>query len=253
MGLAICARGCTRADGKPEKHYRVSECPRYQAEVARGQSQPPEGTPTPPSTAPSPSPTAPTTGRITFSGGAAETRKGTTKPTAPPEPQDFKIDEPHTVRIWNHGYAILRWVTYKFDDFMETEKIVEEHPELKSKGYAAHLPTGLFKLNDWEKDAITGDPEGNWYTALGTRMCKWAGAKTRGQAHAMIDTVGLALSGGAIIVALIEHNIYTMKYSPRLRKWKEKKKPKAGDEAAPEEEPEASALRPLRGPVGAVA
>ena len=69
----------------------------------------------------------------------------------------------------------------------------------------------------------------------------------------MIDTVGLALSGGAIIVALIEHNIYTMKYSPRLRKWKEKKKPKAGDAAAPEEEPESSALRPLRGPVGAVA
>jgi hypothetical protein len=253
MGLQICARGCLKADGKtPQKHYRVQECPRYQAEVARGQSQPePSPQPTTPAGA-APASSGTVSGKLGFSGNAAEVRKGTTKPTPPPEPQDFKIDEPHTIRIWNHGYAILRWGCYKFDDLMETDKIVEEHPELKAKGYAAHIPQGLFKLNDWEKDAITGDPEGNWYTSFGTKACKLFGAKTRGQAHAMIDTLGLVLSGGAIIVALIDHNIYTLKYSPRLRKWKDKKKEAKAANAAPDAEKEpAGELRSLRGRVGA--
>ncbi|MCI4357364.1 MAG: hypothetical protein L3K18_09585 [Thermoplasmata archaeon] len=220
-----CARGCKNPDGSPKNHWRVAECPVYQQEAAaerRKQGEKSSATAAPPDPkAPQPKvvpPVAPSgSGGLSFTGGTAETRKGSTVPTPPPEPVDYKIDVPHTRTLWNNGYRGLKGVLYSVDDWLQTDKIHKE-------GFTRHIPEGFFRLTPNDLSTIDGDPEGNPYTGLGTRFCKMVGCKTRAQAHGLIDGMNFLMLFGALAYVMVAHYRVAISESPKLASMKLKKK-----------------------------
>jgi len=204
MPKIVCPKGRTRIlGGKQVKVWHKadgSDCPLCSkenqvpspaTEVAKPEAKPTEAKPaeTPPAKKPG------VLRRLGF--GSRETAPEV--PVAPPknQPPEFHVDAKHTIEFANLIYGGARWVADLLDKFLLTEeaggkRFTREHPE-------------LLRLSDFEKEAITLDPQSDLWGRFATGFCKMVGAKTQAQAHAAIDTLSFIGHFGALLAFATDH------------------------------------------------
>jgi len=225
MPAFICKKGCmnppgSRFAGKPRWHQKRAECPfepEYTGPRSREQPPIPEQLTKPVEPGPSEEvaiakPT-PSTTRLTFPARTAEVIKGGggAIPAAEPEEIDFIVDGPHTIAFFDFTFGVVKWTTYTVDDWLE---------------YSNHIPEKQFHLSSTALMSIQ-EEERNWYSRIATRICKWAGAKTRLEAHGMIDGLVFLQTFGGLAIAIVTHYRVAFKESPKLKRRKEEKARKA--------------------------
>lgn len=145
-------------------------------------------------------------------------------PLAPPknQPPAFFVDAKHTIEFANLIYGGGRWLADTLDKFLMTKEaglklFTEAHPE-------------LLKLSEFEKEAITLDPQTDMWGRFATGFTRMVGAKTQAQAHSAIDTLSLLGHFGALMGFAASHYIDAYKAGKPYREAKKAAK-KAAIEA----------------------
>jgi hypothetical protein len=220
-GRQRCTRGCVwPKTGRPKWHDRPEDCPAFKATSPAPVVQEPAKIPTPAPTEAEPAPAPKKPGllaRLSFGGSK-------TKPEMPLQPAvtktepEFHVDAGHAMVVANIVYGSMRWGWNRWDDWAETEaagmkRFVDKHPE-------------LLKLSDLEKESLRLDPDTDMWGRFATWGARMAGAKTREQAHALIDTGNLVARFGSMFAFGGEHAIKSFKAGAPIRAAK-----KAAEEA----------------------